>query len=127
MKHQVYQVFTYAALAAMLFGFTFFFTQGYGATLGLDADVGAGLLKVLPGLFIMVIGTLFIAAVRGLFAVIGFGALGVGFCVLLQEMYDGSIIVDSMLWGGSIAQIELIIIIFGVVLGGVVYAVKSHG
>jgi hypothetical protein len=126
MKHQVYQVFTYAALAAMLFGFIYFFTQGYGNTLNLDADVGAGLLLVLPGLFIMIVGTLFIVGVRGPFAVIGFGALAVGFTVLLQEMYDGAILVDSMLWGGTIAQIELIVIIFGLVGGGIMYAASKR-
>jgi hypothetical protein len=124
MKSQVYKVFTYVALAAMLFGFIYFFTQGYGNTLNLDADVGAGLLIVLPGLLIVVVGMLFILGINSQFAVIGYGALGVGLSVLLQEMYDGGIVVDAMLGGATIAQYELVVIILGVVLGGVAYASK---
>ena len=104
MKHQVYQVFTYAALAAMLFGFTFFFTQGYGASLGLDADVGAGLLIAFPGLLIVVVGILFIVSVRGPFSVIGCGALATGLAVLLQGMDDGGIVVDAMFGGATLIQ-----------------------
>jgi hypothetical protein len=124
MKSQVYKVFTYAALAAMLFGFIYFFTAGYGNSLGLDADVGAGLLLVFPGLLIVVIGVLFTVGMNGQFSVIGYGTLGVGLSVLLQEMYDGAIIVDAMLGGATIAQYELIVVILGIVLGGVAYASK---
>jgi hypothetical protein len=124
MTRHLKPMFVYPALAAMLFGFIYFFTAGYGNGLGLDADVGAGLLLVLPGLLIVVIGVLFTVGMSGQFSVIGYGALGVGLAILLQEMYDGGIIVDAMLGGASIAQYEMIIVILGVVLGGVAYASK---
>jgi hypothetical protein len=65
---------------------------------------------------------LFIVSVRGPFSVIGFGALATGLAVLLQGMYDGGIIVDAMFGGATLVQYEVIIIVLGLVLGGVVYA-----
>ena len=122
MKHRVYQVFTYVALAAMLFGFIYFFTAGYATSLGIDAALGTNLLAVLPGLLISIVGVLFISGMRGSFSVIGFGALSVGLATLLQGMYDGGIVVDAMLGGATLIQYQTIIVIMGLVLGGVVYA-----
>jgi hypothetical protein len=127
MKHQVYQVFTYAALAAMLFGFIYFFTAGYATSLGISPTIGASLLAVLPGLFVVVIGTLFIAGLAGKqFAVIGFGAWGIGLSVLFQEMFDAGIIDATLLAGASIAQLQTITIIVSIVMGGVAYASQSR-
>ena len=116
------EVFTYVAVVSLLFGFIYFFTSGMGATFGLDADVGADLLAVLPGLFIAIIGVVFIAGIGGQpFAIIGFGAMGVGLAILLQEMYDAGIIVDVMLGGATLAQYETIIIILGLIFGAVAF------
>ena len=121
MKREL-EVFTYVAVVSLLFGFIYFFTSGMGATFGLDADVGADLLAVLPGLFIAIIGIVFVAGTGGQsFAVIGFGAMGVGLAILLQEMYDANIIVDAMLGGATIAQYETIMIILGLIMGTVAY------
>ena len=122
MKREL-EVFTYVAVVCLLFGFIYFFTSGMGATFGLDADMGADLLAVLPGLFICLIGIIFMAGIAGQpFAIIGFGAIGVGLAILLQEMYDASIIVDAMLGGATIAQYETITVILGLIMGAVAYA-----
>jgi hypothetical protein len=127
MKSQVYKVFTYAALAAMLFGFIYFFTGGFATGLGISPSIGADLLAVLPGLFIVVIGTLFIAGLAGRqFAVIGFGAWGIGLSILFQEMFDAGIIDASLLAGASIAQLQTITIIVSIVMGGVAYSAGNR-
>ena len=121
MKREL-EVFTYVAVVCLLFGFIYFFTSGMGVSFGLAADVGADLLAVLPGLFIAIIGVVFIAGVGGQpFAIIGFGAVGVGLAILLQEMYDAGIIVDVMLGGATLAQYETIIIILGLIFGAVAF------
>jgi len=114
--------FTYAAVIMMLGAFILFFTMGFGDKLGLDADMGAALLDVLPGIFLVICSIVLITGVAGqILAIIGYGASGVSIAVLLQEMYDANILIDSMLGGATIAQYEIIITIFGLLLGTVAF------
>jgi hypothetical protein len=127
MTRHLKPMFVYPALAAMLFGFIYFFTGGYAAGLGISPTIGSDLMAVLPGLFIVVIGTLFIAGLAGRqFAVIGFGAWGIGLSILFQEMFDAGIIDASLLAGASIAQLQTITIIVSIVMGGVAYSAGNR-
>jgi hypothetical protein len=119
------QFFTYMAIAAILISFILFFTMGFADGLGLDADMGDALIAVLPGILLCICSIILITGIGGqILAIIGFGASGVSVAVLLQEMYDANILIDSMLGGATIAQYEIIITIFGLLLGAVAF--MSH-
>lgn len=122
------EMYAYAAVAAILAGLIYFWTGGFGAALNLSSDVGADLLAVLPGLLIFIVGVVALAKYGAgkPFVIAAFAAMSIGMAVLLQEMYDASIIVDAMIAGASIGQVETIIIIAGIMVGGVAYATNRR-
>jgi len=100
-----------------------FFAGGYATTLGLSVTISEDLIAVFPGLFIFIIGIASISQTMGNPLVVGgFGTIGIGLAFLIQEMYDAAIISDVMLAGATIAQLEILVIIVSIMMGGVAYA-----
>jgi hypothetical protein len=99
----------------------FFFQMGYATPLGLDASIDDSLIAVFPGLFVTIIGLVAITRLNTPLIIGAFGAVGIGLAVLMNEMYDAAIVTDIMLGGTTIAQIQTLVIILSLLMGGVAY------
>lgn len=95
-----------------------------GGDLGFDSEFVTDLISLLPGLFLFIVGA-FVLMYQGTgpYAIPGFGILGVGLCLLMGYMNDAGILVPSMLVAGmTLAQVQLGVLVFCILIGAVVAA-----
>ena len=103
----------------------YFLNSSYASGLGFDSSIATNLGAVFPGLFITILSLIAISRGSAL-AIGGFGAAGIGFAILLGELYTVGTIDDTILSGATLAQVQTLTIVIGIVMGGVSYAVSHH-
>ena len=102
------------------------FLVNYGSTISVSAILGSNVIVVLPGLLITFLGIIAVVEAQGGLGVVGcFALMGVGLAILLWEMYTVGIIDDVLLAGATLVQLQAIIIIISLLMGGVAY-VSRH-
>jgi len=89
------------AASVLLVAVIFMFLLYAGEGLGIDSEVMNDIIIVLPGLSVIVVGCLILGTVRTpSFLLPGLGAIGVGFAILLGEMNDAGMVVDTFVANG---------------------------
>ena len=95
------------------------------ATLNLPAGTTAKLIVVLPGLLLFFIGIgILVTQGVSVFALPGFGLLGIGVAFLLESIQTNAIYPIVSVGGATIAQYQWIIIILCTMIGGVIAAMS---
>lgn len=109
---------------ALILALILAFNMGLDVPLGLDPSITLNLVAVLPGVFIFILCLIDIAYTqRGSPAkILGVACMGVNLAVLLGEMHGIGMINDAMLLPATLIQYQAISIVFGLLMGGVVYA-----
>lgn len=103
----------------------YFMSQGYAITdLGFDSQIAEDLMNVVPGLFFFIIGMAIISqGDLGHPVTVGaFAFMGVGMGFFLNELYTVGIVTDSMLNPATLIQVQELIILGCVMIGGVAWA-----
>ena len=98
-----------------------------GTEIGLESDVTQDFIMVMPGLFIFAVGAIFIVLVGlSIYALPAFGVTGIGLALLFEYMSNQGLISDQLLSGLSVGDVQLIIIIFGFLIGAIVGAMGAR-
>ena len=103
----------------------YFLTQDYAITdLGFDAQIATDLMSVAPGIFLFLISITIVSQIdSGHPALVGgFACMGLGVVFLVQELYTIEIITDAMINPATILQIQELIFIISILLGGYAWA-----
>lgn len=103
----------------------YFLTQDYAITdLGFDSQIATDLMSVAPGIFLFLINVAIISQIdSGHPAMVGgFTFCGLGIVLLVQELYDINIITDALIDPATILQIQELILIVSILLGGYAWA-----
>lgn len=92
--------------------------------LGFAAGFATSLIMVLPGLIVFFVGCATLATQDlSVFAIPGFGALGIGIAILISEMNAQNIIIDNYIARGwTLLEIQLFFVIIFFLMGAVVAA-----
>jgi len=95
-----------------------------GDYLGFTPTFTAGFVSVLPGLAIFVVGAGSLAVMgASSFAIAGFAIMGVGLCILVDEMNTAGILIPDVLTSTfTLEGLQLTILIFLVLIGAIVAA-----
>lgn len=97
------------------------FLVNAGSTLGFSSDFTDDIITVLPGVFVFIVGALMIMNMSGVFYIPGFGMLGIGVAILLDEMNTAGVIVPELLTGSvTLEQAQVFIVIICLLIGAVV-------
>ena len=118
MKNSTFKIAAAVTLLAVLILFTFY----AGDYVNLDPDMTGTLIGVFPGLAVTIVGMLTLATQKlEIYAIPGFGAIGIGLAILLHEMNSLGIIVDDFISSGySLLELQALVIIIGILMGGAV-------
>lgn len=100
----------------------FLFLYYAGDEVGIDSKVMDDIMAVLPGLSAIIVGCLMLGVIRHVgFIIPGFAAIGVGFAILLGEMNDVGMVVDTWVTEGyALIGLQGFSIVASIVLGAVV-------
>ena len=97
-----------------------------GTDIGLDSDVTNNFIMVMPGLFLFAVGAIIVVLVGlSIYALPAFTVSSIGLALLFEYMFNQGLISDQLLSGLSVGDIQLIIIVFGFLIGAIVGAVGS--
>lgn len=99
-----------------------------GGYLGFTAGMITDYATLLPGLVIFVVGTAMLRVTgTGSFAVPAFGLVGIGLAILVGEMNTVGVLIPDILTATfTIADLQLVVIIFFVLLGAIPAALESR-
>lgn len=98
-----------------------------GTEIGLESDVTTDFIMVMPGLFLFVVGAIMVVLVGlSIYALPTFGVTGIGLALLFEYMSNQGLISDQLLSGLTVGEVQLIIIIFGFLVGAIVGAVGAR-
>ena len=108
-----------------LIALAYFLSLDYSITdLGFDSQIATDIMSVAPGLFLFLINVAIISQIEsGHPAMVGgFAFGGVGLVLLIQELYDINVITDSIIGQATILQVQELVLVASILLGGVVWA-----
>lgn len=99
-----------------------------GTYVGFDAELTTDIVGVLPGLMVIFVGVIVLATQKlNTFALPGFGALGLGIAILLEEMNTHGIVVDDYITSGyTLVEIQAFFLIVMFLTGIVAMGVARH-
>lgn len=98
-----------------------------GDEIGLESDITQDFIMVMPGLFLFVVGAIMVVLVGlSIYALPAFGVTGIGLALLFEYMSNQGLISDQLLSGLTVGEVQLIIIIFGFLVGAVVGAMGAR-
>lgn len=100
-----------------------------GGDLGFTQDMQDDFISVLPGLSIFVVGAFALAAIGpSMFAIAGFGVMGLGLAILVDEMNTAEILIPDILTTTfTLGDLQLIILVFFTLMGAIVSAMAGRG
>jgi len=93
-------------------------------TVNMSAGAGSTLMTLLPGIFISLICLYTIAETGGFYTVPAIMGLGMSLCYLLGEANTLGLVVDAMLGGLTISQLQIWVMLMATLLGGTLYALQ---
>ena len=115
--------FDYAPIAVtVLIIVVFYFIVLNPGTVNMSSGAGSTLMTLLPGIFISLICLYTIAETGGFYTVPAIMGLGMSLCYLLGEANTLGLVVDAMLGGLTISQLQIWIMAMSALLGGVLYS-----
>ena len=115
--------FDYAPIAVtVLIIVVFMFIVMNPGTVNMSAGAGSTLMTLLPGIFISLICLYTIAETGGFYTVPAIMGLGMSLCYLLGEANTLGLVVDAMLGGLTISQLQIWVLLMATLLGGCLYA-----
>jgi len=115
--------FDYAPIAVtVLIIVVFMFIVMNPGIINMSSSAGSTLMTLLPGIFISLICLYTIAETGGFYTVPAVMGLGMALCYLLGEADTLGLVVDAMLGGLSISQLQIWIMVMSALLGGVLYS-----
>ena len=118
---------TFAMIMAIILALVIFLYL-YGAPFGFTAAMGASLIVVLPFVFTTIL-SLFIlkqSSDSPIFAIGGFGGVGISISFLMMGLHNEGYLTDAMIGGGATVEIAMFWVFFVIlVLGGAVAVIKS--
>ena len=91
-------------------------------TVNMSSGAGSTLMTLLPGIFISLICLYTIAETGGFYTVPAIMGLGMSLCYLLGEANTLGLVVNSMLGGLTISQLQIWVMLMATLLGGCLYA-----
>ena len=94
----------------------------YGDKLGFDSALGKDLVMVAPGVILTIVGLLITASLAGLYYIPGLGVVGVSLAYLLGQLDTQGYITSNLLQSLTIVQTQLLLVVAGFVIGGVLSA-----
>lgn len=99
----------------------------YGQRLGFNLAFTRNFISVLPGLIIIIVGAASLAVVgMSVFAIAGFGIMGVGLSILVDEMNTAGVLIPDILTATfTLPDLQLTILIFFIIIGAIVAAVSK--
>lgn len=112
---------------AVVFIAIFAFLSNFGDDIGLDPDVGPDLIMVFPGIFVTVLGFVVAVKLGGIFVLPGFGSIGIGLAVLLEELHTGGFVTPNIMAGMTVGQLQVWLIVVGLLIGGILAALGLKG
>ena len=115
--------FDYAPIAVtVLIIVVFYFIVLNPGVINMSSGAGSTLMTLLPGIFISLICLYTIAETGGFYTVPAIMGLGMSLCYLLGEANTLGLVVDAMLGGLTISQLQIWIMAMSALLGGVLYS-----
>ena len=115
--------FDYAPIAVtVLIIVVFFFIVTNPGIINMSSGAGSTLMTLLPGIFISLICLYTIAETGGFYTVPAVMGLGMSLCYLLGEANTLGLVVDAMLGGMTVSQLQIWIMVMSALLGGVLYS-----
>ena len=99
-----------------------------GTSLGFTQAMVIDFASLLPGLAVFVVGAVVIVVTGpGVFALPAFGTIGIGLALLAGEMNTVGVLIPDILTATfTIADLQLVVIVFFVLLGALVAAIGSR-
>jgi len=91
-------------------------------TVNMSSGAGSTLMTLLPGIFISLICLYTIAETGGFYTVPAIMGLGMSLCYLLGEANTLGLVVDAMLGGLTVSQLQIWVMLMATLLGGTLYA-----
>jgi len=92
------------------------------STVNMSSGAGSTLMTLLPGIFISLICLYTIAETGGFYTVPAIMGLGMSLCYLLGEANTLGLVVDAMLGGLTVSQLQIWVMLMATLLGGTLYA-----
>ena len=115
--------FDYAPIAVtVLIIVVFMFIVMNPSTVNMSSGAGSTLMTLLPGIFISLICLYTIAETGGFYTVPAIMGLGMSLCYLLGEANTLGLVVDAMLGGLTVSQLQIWVMLMATLLGGTLYA-----
>ena len=97
----------------------------FGTELGFTPAMIDDLMIMLPGVILFCVGAFMVAMTSGVFAVGGFGMMGVAAAMLVGFANDAGYVSAAMLSGLTVSQVQIFCVVIFLVLGGVVGALTQ--
>jgi len=118
--------FDYAPIATIvLIIVVFMFIVLNPGTVNMSAGAGSTLMSLLPGIFVSLLCLYVIAETGGYATVPAMMGLGMGLCFLVGEADTLGLVVDSMLGGLTVSQLQIWIMGMSALLGGVLFSFQK--
>lgn len=115
--------FDYAPIATtVLIIVVFMFIVMNPGIVNMSASAGNTLMSLLPGIFVSLICLYVIAETGGYATVPAIMGLGLGLCFLVGEADTLGLVVNSMLGGLTVGQVQIWIMAMSALMGGVLYS-----
>lgn len=97
-----------------------------GTAIGLESDVTTDFVMIMPGLFLFAVAAVVVVSIgKSIYALPAFTVAGITLALLFEYMYDQSLISSQIMSGMSVGDVQLILIVFGFLMGSVVAAMGS--
>lgn len=110
-------------LLAVIIGIAYVLNTGMGAVWGLPVGTGATLMGVFPGLFVIALSMFGVGKLRNKPVIMGvLATTGIGVSVFLGELNAVGLLDVAMLGGYALADVQILCVILGILLGIVAYA-----
>ncbi len=95
-----------------------------GSDVGFTQDMQDDFITILPGLSIFVVGAFALAVIgSSVFAIAGFGVMGLGLAVLVEEMNTTEILIPDILTTSfTLGDLQITVLVFFILIGAVVSA-----
>jgi len=100
----------------------FFFIVTNPGVINMSSGAGSTLMTLFPGIFISLICLYTIAETGGYYTVPAVMGLGMALCYLLGEADTLGLVVDAMLGGLTVSQVQIWIMAMSALFGGVLYS-----
>ena len=115
--------FDYAPIATtVLIIVVFMFIVLNPGTVNMSSSAGSTLMTLFPGIFVSLICLYVIAETGGYYIVPAVMGLGMSLCYLLGEANTLGLVVDAMLGGLTVSQLQIWIMAMSALMGGVLFS-----